>query len=201
MESSFPHVFTPYTIKGVEFKNRIETAPMSPKLTTKEGAVTTEFLEFFRPIARGGAAIITIGNSSIDLKESKDETRHIDLGQDDVILGLSRYVDMCENYGAIPSIEVNHAGRDAPYEFNHHAPFGPSAGYTEDELRKAKLEGREPVKVIEMDEEKIRETVEKFANAVLRCKKAGFRMVLLHGAHNNLIPQFLSPYSNKRTDR
>ena len=201
MESSFPHVFTPYTIKGVEFKNRIEAAPMSPKLTTKEGAVTTEFLEFFRPIARGGAAIITIGNSSIDLKESKDETRHIDLGQDDVILGLSRYVDMCENYGAIPSIEVNHAGRDAPYEFNHHAPFGPSAGYTDDELRKAKLEGREPVKVIEMDEEKIRETVEKFANAVLRCKKAGFRMVLLHGAHNNLIPQFLSPYSNKRTDR
>ncbi|NLT40469.1 MAG: FAD-dependent oxidoreductase [Clostridiales bacterium] len=201
MGSSYRHVFTPFTIKGVEFKNRIETAPMSPKLTTAAGAVTTEFIEFFRPIARGGAAIITIGNSSVDLAESKDETRHIDLGQDDVMLGLSRYVDMCENYGAIPSIEVNHAGRDAVYEFTHRPAYGPSACYTQDELRRAKESGREPVKVIEMDEDKIQETVEKFANAVLRCKKAGFKMVLLHGAHSNLLPQFVSPLTNKRTDR
>jgi len=201
MGSKYQHVFTPFTIKGVEFKNRIETAPMSPKLTTAAGAVTTEFIEFFRPIARGGAAVITIGNSSIDLAESKDETRHIDLGQDDVMLGLSRYVDMCENYGAIPSIEVNHSGQDAIYEFTHRPAYGPTACYTEDELRRAKEAGREPVKVIEMDEDKIHETVEKFADAVLRCKKAGFKMVLLHGAHGNLIPQFLSPFSNKRTDR
>ena len=52
-----------------------------------------------------------------------------------------------------------------------------------------------------MDEDKIQETVEKFANAVLRCKKAGFKMVLLHGAHSNLLPQFVSPLTNKRTDR
>jgi len=201
MRSSYKHVFTPYTIKGVEFKNRIETAPMSPKLTASDGTITTEFIEFFRPIARGGASIITIGNSSVDLTEAQDETRHIDLGKDDVMLGLSKYVDMCETYGAVPSIEVNHAGMDAPFEFNHIPPFGPTACYTEEELRRARENGREPVKVIEMDEEKIQETVDIFANAVLRCKKAGFKMALLHCAHGNLLPQFLSPFSNKRTDR
>ncbi len=201
MGSSYKHVFTPYTIKGVEFKNRIETAPMSPKLTTAEGSVTTEFIEFFRPIARGGASIITIGNSSVDLSESQDETRHIDLGKDDVMLWLSKYVDMCETYGAVPSIEVNHSGMDAVYEFTHRAPYGPTACFTEEELRRAKANGRDPVKVIEMDEDKIEETIEKFADAALRCKKAGFKMILLHCAHGNLLPQFLSPFSNKRTDR
>ncbi|MBE6913533.1 MAG: FAD-dependent oxidoreductase [Ruminococcaceae bacterium] len=200
MGSSYKHVFTPMTIKGVEFKNRIESAPMSPKLTTADGCITTEFLEFFRPIARGGPAVVTIGNSAVDLSESQDETRHADLGHDDVMLGLSRYVDMCENYGALASIEVNHSGMDAVYEFTHRAPYGPSACYTADELRRAKENGREPVQVIEMDHEKIQQTVDKFAEAVLRCKKAGFKMVLLHGGHGNLIPQFLSPFSNKRSD-
>ena len=200
MNSEYKHVFAPKTIKGVEFKNRIESAPMSPKLTTTDGCITTEFLEFFRPVARGGPAVVTIGNSAVDLSESQDETRHADLGKDDVMLGLSRYVDMCENYGALASIEVNHSGMDAVYDFTHRNPYGPSACFTADELRRAKEAGREPVPVIEMDTEKIQETVDKFADAVLRCKKAGFKMVLLHGGHGNLIPQFLSPFSNHRTD-
>ena len=200
MGSELKHVFTPITIKGVEFKNRIESAPMSPKLTTLDGFITTEFLEFFRPIARGGAGIVTIGNSSIDLTESKDETRHADLGNDDAVLGLSRFADMCTDYGAIPSIEVNHSGRDAMPEFTRRAPYGPSACYTEAELARAKAEGFEPVRVIEMDREKIQETVEKYARAVLRCKKAGFPMVLLHGAHSSLLAQFVSPLTNQRTD-
>jgi len=201
MASDYKHVFSPLRIKGVEFKNRIESAPMSPKLTDAGGCVTTEFIEFFRPVARGGPAVVTIGNSAVDLSESQDETRHIDLGKDDVMLGLSRYVDMCDNYGALASIEVNHSGMDAVYDFTHRAPYGPSACFTADELRRAREAGREPVSVIEMDHEKIQETVDKFANAVLRCKKAGFKMVLLHGGHGNLIPQFLSPFSNHRSDR
>lgn len=200
MASDYKHVFSPLRVKGVEFKNRIESAPMSPKLTDAGGCVTTEFLEFFRPVARGGPAVVTIGNSAVDLSESQDETRHIDLGKDDTVLGLSRFADMCENYGAQASIEVNHSGMDAVYDFTRRAPYGPSACYTADELRRAKEAGREPVKVIEMDREKIQETVEKFADAVLRCKKAGFNMVLLHGGHGNLLPQFLSPFSNHRTD-
>ena len=201
MASDFKHVFSPFRVKGVEFKNRIESAPISPKLTTTDGCITTEFLEFFRPIARGDPAVVTIGNSAIDLSESQDETRHADLGNDDGILGLSRFVDMCDNYGAQASIEVNHSGMDAVYDFTHKPPYGPSPCYTADELRRAKEAGREPVQVIEMDQEKIDETVEKFADAVLRCKKAGFNMVLLHGGHGNLIPQFLSPFSNHRSDK
>jgi 2,4-dienoyl-CoA reductase-like NADH-dependent reductase (Old Yellow Enzyme family)/thioredoxin reductase len=200
MGSDYLHVFTPITIKGVEFKNRIESSPMSPKLTDATGCITTEFIEFFRPRARGGASIVTIGNSAIDLSESQDETRHIDLGKDDVMLGLSKYADMCEDYGAVASIEVNHSGRDAVPEFTFKAPYGPMACYTDTELKRAKANGRKPYRVISMDFDKIQETIAKYANAAWRCKRAGFKMILLHGGHGNLIPQFLSPLTNRRTD-
>ncbi len=53
----------------------------------------------------------------------------------------------------------------------------------------------------EMNEDQIAEVIEHFADAARRCQIAGFRMVMLHGAHGHLLSQFLSPYSNKRTDR
>ena len=51
-----------------------------------------------------------------------------------------------------------------------------------------------------MDQRMIDDVIESFANAFLRCKKAGLEMAMLHGAHGHLVAQFLSPYSNKRTD-
>jgi NADPH-dependent 2,4-dienoyl-CoA reductase/sulfur reductase-like enzyme len=51
-----------------------------------------------------------------------------------------------------------------------------------------------------MDHAKIKETVEKFAAAAYRCKRAGFKMCMIHGGHGNLIPQFVSSLYNKRTD-
>jgi NADPH-dependent 2,4-dienoyl-CoA reductase/sulfur reductase-like enzyme len=51
-----------------------------------------------------------------------------------------------------------------------------------------------------MSREKIAETVKKFADAAGRCAKAGMKTVQFHGAHGNLLAQFMSPYFNKRTD-
>ena len=53
---------------------------------------------------------------------------------------------------------------------------------------------------VEMDRAKIKETVEKYGAAAYRCKRAGFKMCMIHGGHGNLIPQFASPLYNKRTD-
>ncbi len=200
MGSTYEHVFEPIRIRGVDFKNRLELAPPSPNLADREGKVTPEFVEFFRPIAKGGAAIIDVGNSMIDIKEACDEERQLDLGSDDCILPLTRFVEMCRGYGAQSSLEINHNGKDSHFEKTGKAAISSSSFITPGEIMRAKQHGREPIPTIEMDHAKIKETVEKYAAAVYRCKRAGFKMCMIHGGHGNLISQFASLLYNKRKD-
>ncbi|MCQ2406133.1 MAG: FAD-dependent oxidoreductase [Oscillospiraceae bacterium] len=200
MASKFVNVFTPIEIRGLEFKNRIEMAPTSPKFPSKEGYVTDSHIDYWRPICRGGTAIVTMGNCSVDIAHAQDEHRQIGLDSDDYIPGLSRVADMAESYGTIMSAEVNHAGLDAMYEYNHVPPIGPSAIVLEREIRSAKAQEREIVESLEMDRETIKKVQQMYVDGAYRLKRAGFKMCMLHGGHANLIGQFSSPLYNKRTD-
>ncbi|MDI9463848.1 MAG: FAD-dependent oxidoreductase [Bacillota bacterium] len=200
MGSAYKHVFAPINVRGVVFKNRIEFAPPSPNLASKDGKVTPEFVEFFRPFAEGGAAIIDVGNSVIDIKEANDEERQLDLSSDDCILPLTRFVEMCQGYGAQPSLEINHNGLDSHYDKTGRPAIAPSPLIPPVEIIRAKEAGRKPVPTEPMDYYKIKETIGKYAMAAYRCKRAGFKMCMIHGGHGNLISQFASPLYNRRTD-
>ncbi|MCL2878543.1 MAG: NAD(P)/FAD-dependent oxidoreductase [Acidobacteria bacterium] len=200
MGSRYKHVFEPLRIRGVVFRNRLEMAPPSPNLAGKDGKVTPEFVDFFRPFARGGVAVIHVGNSVVDIREACDEERQLDLGGDDCILPLTRFVEMCHGYGALASLEINHNGKDSQFEKTGRAAYSASSFITAGEFQRAREVGREPVPTIEMDRAKIRETVEKYALAARRCKRAGFKMCMVHGGHGNLISQFASSMCNKRRD-
>ncbi|MDR1298707.1 MAG: hypothetical protein LBJ84_00450, partial [Oscillospiraceae bacterium] len=79
MGSNYKHVFSPIRIRGIDFKNRITLAPPSPNLASPDGLVTNEFLDWMRMFARGGATVLYVGNSSIDITECKDEECQLDL--------------------------------------------------------------------------------------------------------------------------
>ncbi|HCX65033.1 MAG TPA: NADH:flavin oxidoreductase, partial [Eubacteriaceae bacterium] len=113
MKTKYPHVFRSIRIRGVDFKNRIELAPPSPNRADKDGRVCREFVDWFRPFARGGAATVHVGNSVIDSEESSDEERQLDVGNDGSILPLSTFSEMCDTYGAHASLELNHCGIDS----------------------------------------------------------------------------------------
>jgi 2,4-dienoyl-CoA reductase-like NADH-dependent reductase (Old Yellow Enzyme family)/thioredoxin reductase len=200
MGLKYKHVFEPIRIRGVDFKNRLELAPPSPNLADREGRVTPEFVDFFRPFAKGGTAVIHVGNSVVDIREACDEERQLDLGSDACILPLTRFVEMCQGYGAHASLEINHNGKDSDYDRTGRAAFSPSSIIPSAEIWRARMHGREPVPTIEMDHAKINEAVEMYANAAYRCKRAGFKMCMIHGGHGNLISQFASRLYNKRTD-
>jgi 2,4-dienoyl-CoA reductase-like NADH-dependent reductase (Old Yellow Enzyme family) len=200
MTAKYKHVFSPIRIRGVDFKNRLEMAPPSPNLASKDGKVTPEFVDMFRSLASGGVAVIHIGNSIIDLSEACDEERQLDLGSDECILPLTRVVEALENFGALASLEINHNGRDSQFEKTGKPAFSSSSSVSARELARAKALGVEPIPTIEMTREKIKETVEKYAMAAYRCKRAGMKMCMIHGGHGNLISQFSSPLYNKRTD-
>ena len=200
MGSRYEHVFAPIRVRGVDFRNRIELAPPSLNLASLDHKVTHEFVDLNRSIAYGGAAILSVGNVMVDIAECCNEELQLDMSTDECILPLSWFSQMCEGFGAHASLEINHGGKDAQFARTGHAAYAPSEYYSTWELINAKAEGREPLKTIEMTREHIHETVEKYAMAALRAKKAGMRMCMIHGGHGNLISQFSSPLYNFRTD-
>lgn len=202
--SKYKNVFSPITIKGVEFKNRIEVAPMVPCMATPEGWVTKEVIEFYRPFAKGGAAIVTVGDSAVNWEHAMDHEGQINLGDDNVKMGLDDLADEIQRYGSLISIELNHGGRFANsmnLATKGLKPVSSTPKPAEIDEFFSKLQGKTPAEVEEMSIPLINKTIQDFADAAGRCKDSGFKMVMIHGAHGMLPSQFLSPYVNKRTDR
>jgi 2,4-dienoyl-CoA reductase-like NADH-dependent reductase (Old Yellow Enzyme family)/thioredoxin reductase len=197
----YPHVFSPFIIRGVLFKNRLVQAPPGCFFSADDnGFVTDDFVSYFRQYARGGVAVCNVGNCTIDIAESSDEPRQLQLQDPACVQPLKYFSEMCESYGAHGSLELTHNGKDTAFEAIGHAPYSASSFITIAEKNRAQRLGRAPVPTIEMSKEKIRETVAKYAAAALRCKQAGMKICMVHGAHGNLIAQFASAYYNKRTD-
>ena len=202
MSTKYPHVFAPITIRGVTFKNRIELAPPGALGTGDErGFVTDRFIRCFRMFAKGGIAIVSVGNCTIDITESSDEDGQLQLSDPACVNQLAKFSQMCESYGAHANLELCHCGKDnIPERVGGRAAYSSSSFITVAERKRAAQLGRDPIPTVEMSKEKIRETVEKFAFAAELCKKAGMKMLMLHGAHGNLFAQFASPFFNRRTD-
>lgn len=202
--SNFKHVFSPITIKGVEFKNRIQVAPMVPCMATPEGWVTKELIEFYRPFARGGAGIVTVGDSAINFDHAMDHEGQLNMGDDNVKMGLDDLADEIQRYGSVISVELNHGGRfsnSMNLAKKGLKPVSSTPIPAEIDEFFSKLQGKQPAEVEEMSISLINKTVQDYADAVGRCQDSGFKMVMIHGAHGMLPSQFLSPYVNKRTDR
>ena len=180
MSCKYPHVFSPFEIRGVLFKNRLEQAPPGCFFSGDDrGFVTDQFVSYFRQYARGGVAICSVGNCSIDITESSDEARQLQLSDPECVQPLKRFAEMCASYGAQGSLELTHNGKDTAFENIGMPPFSVSSFITVAEKRRAERLGREPYPTTEMSREKIRETVEKYATAALYCKQAGMKMCMV----------------------
>src|SRR5512147_192065 len=98
--TQFQHVLSPFTFGNVTVKNRIELAPACHMLATHDGFVTKEMIAYYQNLAKGGAGIITIGESPIDGGYAKDHEFQVNLGDDKVINGLSILAEAVHRYGA-----------------------------------------------------------------------------------------------------
>lgn len=178
-------------------KNRIEAAPSLVCLANVDGSVTTELVDYYRAKARGGAAIVTVGESAVDSDYGITHAGQLFLDHDNKIPGLSRIADAIHRYGALASIELCHGGgQTMPGLIGDRAPIAPSVMTSG--LHEALLGRKIDVQVMTI--EMIEQVIENYAQAALRVKKAGFDMCLLHGGHGWLLAQFTSPRTNKRTD-
>ena len=91
--NGFENIFSPLRIGNVEVKNRIEFSPSCTCLASPDGYVTKELIAYYQAIARGGAGIVTIGETPVDYKYAKRHEYQLNISNEKVIGGLSVLVE------------------------------------------------------------------------------------------------------------
>jgi 2,4-dienoyl-CoA reductase-like NADH-dependent reductase (Old Yellow Enzyme family)/NADPH-dependent 2,4-dienoyl-CoA reductase/sulfur reductase-like enzyme len=195
----YPHLFSPLRVGPLTFKNRIESAPTSLAELSPEGYMTRENIAYYKLKAKGGAAVVTIGESIVHTPTGKSHPKQIPLDDKGVIPSLVEAADAIHQYGAIASIELSHGGMECdPVFLGGRNPIGPSAMSVDIGFRTA---GASTVEVEEMSEALMEQVATAYGEAAATVKLAGFDMLMIHAAHGWLLAQFLSPLVNKRTDK
>lgn len=198
---SNPALFTPLTIRKVTLPNRIAVSPMC-EYSSEDGFAGDWHLVHLGSRAVGGAGLVMTEATAV---EADGRITYADLGiwKHAHIEPLRRITDFVKSQGAVPGIQLAHAGRKAstevPWAGGAPIPPGQPNGWQVDApSAKPFLEGG-PLPH-ELDTAGIQRVVEAFAAAARRSLDAGFEVVEIHAAHGYLIHQFLSPLSNFRTD-
>ena len=198
IDRKYPHLFSPLKVGPLTFKNRIVSAPTGLAELSPEGHLTGENIAYYQLKAKGGAAVVTIGESIIHSATGKSHPKMLLLDDPGVIPSLVEAADGIHQYGALASIELSHGGMEAdPVFLNGRRPIGPSAASFDIGFR---TEGTSRVDVEEMSEGLMREIAEAYGAAAATVKLAGFDMLMIHAAHGWLLAQFLSPLLNRRSD-
>ena len=180
-------LFESFTLRDVEFKNRIIMAPMCMySCHNEDGKVEDWHKIHYATRAVGQVGLIIVEATAVQ-PQGRISTRDLGIWSDDHIDGLAEVVRLMKQHGAKTGIQLAHAGRKATVDGDIQAP---AAVAFSDKYKTP----------VEMTIDDIKETVQAFKNSALRAKKAGFDVIELHGAHGYLINEFLSPLSNKRTD-
>jgi 2,4-dienoyl-CoA reductase-like NADH-dependent reductase (Old Yellow Enzyme family) len=142
-------------------------------------------------LARGEVGLIITGFAYV-MPNGQSLPRQLGIHNNAMIPDLKKLTSRVHGAGAKIAMQIVHAGVQTVITEREEDPvWGPSAVPD-------KLYGWTPKAMTQGD---IKETVQAFARAARRVKKAGFDAVQLHSAHGFLISQFLSPFRNKRTDK
>jgi 2,4-dienoyl-CoA reductase-like NADH-dependent reductase (Old Yellow Enzyme family)/thioredoxin reductase len=130
---TFEHVFKPLKIGKLTVKNRIESSPAVPFLASSDYLVTRELVEWARAIAKGGAGIVTMGDSSVTSEDARNFNHPygVDLGTDKIMNGLSVLAETVHRYGAKASIEFNLRDHRLPAEVSHKQMEETAAAYAD----------------------------------------------------------------------
>lgn len=178
-------LFQKFKIKNCTLKNRITMTPTFVAYGNEDGTVSPAVLEHYKDMGASGAGMVVVENLIIDNQRSRFG-RLMRIDQDDVIPDLAQLAGVIKEGGAAAFVQINHGGR---YAFIPN-PMAPSPVPA--------FDGPVPE---EMSHQQIETVLQQYENAAIRAKKAGFDGVEIHGATGYLPAQFLSPRTNKRTDR
>jgi len=189
MGTALKNLFSPIRINRLELKNRAVMPPMGTGYANTDSTVTDRLVAYLARRAQGGTGLIITEVAAIDPR-GRGFSAEVGIWDDKFIPGLKRISEAVHKAGGKAAIQLHHTGRETFEAVIGMLPEAPSA------IPSVIL--NQPC--VEMSIERINEIIKAFAKAAARAKEAGFDAVEVHGAHGYLVGQFLSPFSNHRTD-
>ncbi len=176
---------------GAKLKNRLVKSAMTERISNKNFEPTVGLERLYKQWSDSGAGLLITGNVVIDRKhlESAGNVCFDDEHMLPKIRSWAREATSNRNHAWV---QISHSGRQTN-KFSTGRPLAPS----EVQLKKMGLFGKPKA----MTEEDIQDVIKGFVNAAKISKNAGFTGVQIHSAHGYLLSQFLSPITNKRTDK
>jgi len=196
------NLFSPYQLKGVTLKNRIAIPPMCQYMADN-GFANDWHKVHYASLARGGSALVIVEATAV-APEGRITPHCLGIWNDEQAEQLREIASAIKAAGAIPGIQIAHAGRKAsaniPWEGDDHIPAdNPDAWPTI--APSALAFGGDLARVpSEMTVADIKRVQNDFVLAAERARDAGFEWLELHLAHGYMGQSFFSPHSNQRTD-
>src|SRR6516225_7956571 len=191
MSERFPHLFSPYRLRGIEIRNRILSTGHDTDLG-RHGLPGEALIAYQRARARGGAGLIIV--QVVAVHETARYTSEVLMGtSDDHIPGFRPLFRAIRAEGAAAFVQLFHPGREllGRREGVAQAAYAPSSAPTE----------RFRIAPRALAAEEIEEIVEGYGQAARRMAEAGAQGVEIVASHGYLPAQFLNPLTNRREDR
>ena len=194
------HLFSPLTLRELTFRNRIFVSPMC-QYSSDDGLPTDWHLVHLGSRAVGGAGMVMVEATAVSA-EGRISPHDSGIWSPDHGRAFQRITTFLKEHGAVPAIQLAHAGRKAstaqpwtgggpvPIAKGGWQPIAPSA---------IPFSAKYPTPR-EMIADDIDELIEQFRRSAQWSLDAGFEVVEIHAAHGYLLHEFLSPLSNHRTD-
>lgn len=186
-------LFTPTQIGGLELKNRLVRSATYDGGADRAGHVTDWQIDLYEKLARGGAGLIVTGLFSVHPSGRLAGHQNI-ISDDGAVDGLRALAASVHRHGGKIAVQIAHGGRECHAYQTYRGRTALAPSQLEDDPFHD-----HPHRPLTSEE--IEEIVASFGAAAGRVQDAGCDAVQLHGAHAYLVSQFLSPASNRRTDR
>jgi len=197
-----PTLFTPLRLRDVVLRNRIIVSPMC-QYSSGDGFASDWHLVHLGSRAVGGAAAVLTEATAVT-PEGRISPDDLGIWKDAHVEMLARIFRFAAEHGAAPGMQLSHAGRKASTRspFKGGGPLSVADGGWTPIVGPSAIPFADGYQTpAELDLDGIHTIVDAFSAAARRVLAAGGRIIEVHGAHGYLLHEFLSPLSNRRTDR
>ncbi|MFM2476842.1 NADH:flavin oxidoreductase/NADH oxidase [Celerinatantimonas sp. MCCC 1A17872] len=196
-------LFSPFKLKDITLRNRIAIPPMC-QYSADNGFINDWHIAHYTNLARGGAGLVIVEATAVS-PEGRITPACTGLWSDEQIEGMSQIAKGIKTAGAVPGIQIGHAGPKAsankPWEGDDHIPNDAPGGWQTIAPSAVAFGGNLPKVPTEMTLDDIERVKQNFVDTAKRALEAGFEWLELHFAHGYLAQSFFSRHANQRTDQ